>query len=175
MSKKTALILAILLFAKSSVFAGGGTDFAPDSPMTESELIEEAIKNGSVQAEFFPSGDGVNYMRPKKQNEALVWDSTPVEYKYAITNLCQDSRGGVKCMVVRDCLSFWEPINDEKYGELCFEKTGTKLDVYGIAGFGIEDGLLYPIYYLRTGGYIRGIDIAPLSSLIFARSVMRTV
>ena len=182
MKRMRNVVALVLLFSMrmSAVFADGSVDLdsraykyisSSSSPLySESELLEDVKEHGSIQAEFFPYVKGVTYMRPKRQNEALVWDSTPVEYKYALTNLCQDSRGGVKCMVVRDCLSFWEPINDEKYGELCFEKTGTKLDVYGIAGFGIEDGLLYPIYYLRTGGYIRGIDIAPLSSLIFARN-----
>jgi len=182
MKRMRNVVALVLLFSMrmSAGVADGSVDLdsraykyisSPSSPLlSESELLEDVKEHGSIQAEFFPYVKGVTYMRPKRQEEELCWDDFPVEYKYALPNLSLDGKGfkGVECIVVRDTLSFWEDVDEEDFGTLNFEPAGEKISVYGIAGFGIEDGLLYPIYYLRTGGYIRGIDIAPLSSLIFA-------
>ena len=183
MKRMRNVVALALLFSMqmSAVLADGSVDLdsraykyisSPSSPLySESELLEDVKNNGSIQAEFFPYVKGVTYMRPKRQEEELCWDDFPVEYKYALPNLSLDGKGfkGVECIVVRDTLSFWGNVDEEDFGTLSFEPAGEKISVYGIAGFGIENGLLYPIYSLRTGGYIRGIDIAPLSSVSFAK------
>ncbi len=60
---------------------------------------------------------------------------------------------------------YWEPKAASYYGSLRFVKAGTKFKVLRVADWGMEDGILYPIYETDNDTLIRGIDVTGSDSV----------
>ena len=133
-------------------------------PMSEAEITAylkrlSATGEDWLWSKYFPENSGA-YMRG---NEWKRPDFSRALPNYASYFWHFETNNEV--VAVRDCLMYWEPKAAAYYGSLRFVKAGTKFKVLRVADWGMEDGILYPIYETDDDTLIRGIDVTGSDSV----------
>ena len=130
-------------------------------PMSEAEITAylkrlSATGEDWLWSEYFPK----NRYRAGSMREA-GWQELPAYFSALPNYACNfwDYEAHNEVVAVRDCLIYYEPIAASYYGSLHFVKAGTKFKVLRVADWGMEDGILYPIYEGENETLIRGIDV----------------
>nr|MBP3282562.1 SH3 domain-containing protein [Treponema sp.] len=129
-------------------------------PMSEEEIISYLKRLSKtdedwLQTEYFPEDSGA-YMQGKE------WERP--DFSRALPNYASyfwHFETNNEVVAVRDCLMYWKGY----YGSLRFVKAGTKFKVLRVADWGMEDGILYPIYETDDDTLIRGIDVTGSDSV----------
>ena len=129
-------------------------------PMSEAEITAylkrlSATGEDWLWSEYFPEDSGA-YMQGKEWERPDFWRALP---NYASYFWHFETNNEV--VAVRDCLMYWKGY----YGSLRFVKAGTKFKVLRVADWGMEDGILYPIYETDDDTLIRGIDVTGSDSV----------
>lgn len=142
-----------------------GGYLASECPMSEKELLAYLRKNKALNADYFPKGNGINYMREGSDK----WDESSAEYSKSLGNFCCEYNKSERGIIVRDCL-FLKDGAASIPPQLRFLKAGSKVVLNRVSGYGIKDKILFPIYSVmleekdqssrNVYGLIRGIDIA---------------
>ena len=133
-------------------------------PMSEAEITAylkrlSATGEDWLWSEYFPENSGA-YMRGNE------WERP--DFSRALPNYASyfwHFETNNEVVAVRDCLMYWEPKAAAYYGSLRFVKAGTKFKVLRVADWGMEDGILYPIYETDYDTLIRGIDVTGSDSV----------
>ena len=133
-------------------------------PMSEAEITAHlkrlsATGEDWLWSEYFPEDSGA-YMQGKE------WERP--DFSRALPNYASyfwHFETNNEVVAVRDCLMYWEPKAASYYGSLRFVKAGTKFKVLRVADWGMEDGILYPIYETDDDTLIRGIDVTGSDSV----------
>ena len=108
---------------------------------------------------WFPEEKGTFYM-----NSEADWENIP-PYDCALEDLywCADT----DVVTIRECIYYSEAKTSKTAGKIGNLPAGTKLKLFEPFGYGIKDGVLFPVYSFectdnntKIEGYIRGIDIA---------------
>ena len=136
-------------------------------PMSEAEITAylkrlSATGEDWLWSEYFPK----NRYRAGSMREA-GWQKLPAYFSALPNYACDfwDYEAHNEVVAVRDCLMYWEPKAAAYYGSLRFVKAGTKFKVLRVADWGMEDGILYPIYETDDDTLIRGIDVTGSDSV----------
>ncbi len=131
-------------------------------PMSEDDFIarlKRLSKTGDdfFHNDFFPKDDSINYMQDGKWQESFYAHFTQALPNYACRYFDYETHNEV--VAIRDCFIYQEPKAVESCGELRFVAAGEKFSVEKVAGWGIKDGTLFPVYEIGGYAYIRGIDV----------------
>ena len=130
-------------------------------PMSEAEITAylkrlSATGEDWLRSEYFPK----NLYRAGTMRED-GWQESPAYFSALPNYACNfwDYEAHNEVVAVRDCLIYYNPVAASYYGSLHFVKAGTKFKVLRVADWGMEDGILYPIYETDYDTLIRGIDV----------------
>lgn len=146
-----------------------GGYLSKECPMTEAQLITYLSDHDPIDADYFPMEDGVNYIRQYSD----TWEKESAEYSYALENLCSEffSNEKKETVAIHDCLFLRDGAAASRE-TLVFVEAGSEVSIDGVVGYGIKDGILFPIYsgsvYANdryVHGQIRGIDITDSSCI----------
>lgn len=140
------------------VFGGYLQEKCPMSEVEITAYLKRLSATGEdwLQSEYFPK----NLYRADTMRED-GWQESPAYFSALPNYACDfwDYEAHNEVVAVRDCLIYYEPIAATYYGNLHFVKAGTKFKVLRVADWGMEDGILYPIYETDYDTLIRGIDV----------------
>ena len=140
-----------------------------ECPMSEKEIISY-LKKLSVENEdylfsnYFPKNPAINYMKNPSayfELDGAEWQKPNADFSRSLPNYaCKywEYETENEVVAVRDCFMYFAPAGPAAYGWLRFVKAGTTFKVKGVSSWGIEDGTLFPIYWIDDHEYIRGID-----------------
>lgn len=139
---------------------GGYLNKIPPKDINTSKVISLIKKSDkSYDAEYFPYDENTNYYHTDWR------DPNNVSYNAVLKNYNLEG-WGTTAVTVRECLAYRPAVAADIVGSLIVIPENTLIKIIGVDGFGIQNKVLFPIYYAEVPyeDYtieveIRGIDV----------------